>query len=421
MGDEEFRVRVGRIAAWFQELSPYDSDDPLFKLEDENFALRDGKATGEPEKLYAFAVSAKRYCLFNLDSQGRPVLRRGSAHGLGYLHPPYDDDESPPDIPPPAVPLKKLGLHRWEYDLWYRIATAALGPTPADVTLDFAGFAKPAASHYSATKPDLLSWFAEYNRQHPERERVRPFGFLLAFQADGRLYPDTEMPPVIAPYDPDPPVAAGHAFNRKTGGLVEARYLKTYARVLEQYHLHPEAKFLNAGQSDSGTTVRRHVVVKKLRWIGKEANRWDEQAATGEDPEAQIEYIPDVDIKKLRADCRQFKVRELAREAGLSPSAVSAFVRAKGSHDRITLMKLREGVERLTAKRDEEAAETASLLMCVQECCESETTSRFARRAGVDRGTLQAILRGRRRPGRYVLGKLAEAVTKEPTRESTGR
>lgn len=415
MADHEFVERVRRVGSWFQGLSPYAVDDEVFKLEDENFALRDGKPTDEFEKLYAFAISAKRYCLFNRGPDDQPVVRRGSAHGLGYLHPPYGEKEAPLDIPAPAVSLRDLGLHRWQYDLWYRIVQAALSPHPERVNLDFEGFDKPAGSHYAATSPELLGWFSHFNDGREEREQVQPFGFLLAFQVDPLLYAEEEMPRVIAPYDSDPLAAAEHCFDRKTGAPAPTEYLKTYLRVLAQYHLHPEAKFLNANFLDTGTTIRRHVLATDIRCIGKEANRWDEQAATGENPEAQTEFIPDVDVEKLRADCRPFKVRELARESGVSPSAVSAFVRAKGGHDRGTLVKLRDGAERLSVNRKEKDAETVLLLKRVRELCEKETVSGFSRRAMVDRGTLQAVVMGRRGPSRALVDRLWKAVDSEAT------
>ena len=64
----------------------------------------------------------------------------------------------------------------------------------------------------------------------------------------------------------------------------------TYAEALAQYHLRPEAKFLNGDFCDRGRTERRHVVATQLLHIGKEANKWEEQHFLGEDEDAEIEY-----------------------------------------------------------------------------------------------------------------------------------
>ncbi len=41
------------------------------------------------EPLFCFPISAKRYALFNLDAEGKPVIRKASAHGLGHFVAPY--------------------------------------------------------------------------------------------------------------------------------------------------------------------------------------------------------------------------------------------------------------------------------------------------------------------------------------------
>ena len=83
---EQFRTKVQEITDWFQPLNPYKHDVRLFNFEKVNYRLKDmesGKTTKELEPLYCLAISAKRYCLFNRDKQGLPIIRKASAHGLG--------------------------------------------------------------------------------------------------------------------------------------------------------------------------------------------------------------------------------------------------------------------------------------------------------------------------------------------------
>lgn len=53
--------------------------------------------------------------------------------------------------------------------------------------------------------------------------------------------------------------------------------MKTYAHTLAQYHLHLGAKFLNGDFVKQGETSRRHILATGFSFIGKEANRLEEQ------------------------------------------------------------------------------------------------------------------------------------------------
>ena len=67
MSDAEFLERAERVRRWFEPLNPYDGAGELFKLEEQNFRLAGWQADRSAAPLYCFAVSAKRYALFNLD------------------------------------------------------------------------------------------------------------------------------------------------------------------------------------------------------------------------------------------------------------------------------------------------------------------------------------------------------------------
>jgi hypothetical protein len=245
------------------------------------------------ELLYCFAISAKRYALFNLDADGEPILRKASAHGLGHLIDPYDEADAPPELPAPRVPLSQIGVKRWQHDLWLKIIQAALNGIPDQVVLDWhPALLSPAASRYTASSPQLLAWMNPWNDGKPYEQQIRPFGFLLSFMAKTGVF----MPPrcleestvdtpkrgrprktggckPIAPYDSDPVRALPNVFYRVTGESIGPEQLKTYAEALAQYHLSCEDKFANGQFVDRGRTERRHVVATGFEWIGKEANR----------------------------------------------------------------------------------------------------------------------------------------------------
>ncbi len=108
--------------------------------------------------------------------------------------------------------------------------------------------------------------------------------------------------------------AAKGAFDRETGKPIPASELKTYAEALVQYHLRPEAKFLNGDFCDRGRTERRHVVASEIIHIGKEANKWEERYFLGEDDEAEIEYGVGSDESRLDAQLREL-VHDLGERA----------------------------------------------------------------------------------------------------------
>jgi hypothetical protein len=161
---------------------------------------------------------------------------------------------------------------------------------------------------------------------------VKPFNFLNSFQARLQLHlSDPEQLAIpkrgrprkqswikpVGPFDKDMRKAAQFAFDRETGNSVEVDRLTTYTEALAQYHLRPEAKFVNGDFCDRGRTKRRHVVATQVMHIGKEANKWEEQHFLGEDEEAEIEYGVDENGSSLEG-----KIRGLREEIGERSAAV---------------------------------------------------------------------------------------------------
>jgi hypothetical protein len=330
-------------------------------------------------------VSAKRYVLFNLDRESRPVIRKASAHGLGHLLAPYEESEAPASIPSPAVPLKDIGVERWQYDLWYRIVQAVLDCHPDQVNLsDFPGFNRPAVSRYGATTPVMLRWFRNYNDGKSYREQVKPFNFLLAYQAQllsDMAPPDGETPkhtrvrhtskppkPVrpVAPFDTDRSKAIKNCFDRETGAALCLEQLKTHREALAQYHLHPETKFLDADYLDRGPTRRRHIKVAAINLIGKEADRLEEQVYLGLDPEAEVDYgieAQDRDLfwKRLSYAARAYGVGKLATAAAISRQQLWAIIHRDVKPSERRLERMRRAIAALETLDTMEAMDTHAL------------------------------------------------------------
>lgn len=332
-----FFDRAQAVCAWFDPLNPYKKKGHLFKIEDANFR----QATEDLEPLYAFCISSKRYVLFNYGEDGRPVIRKASAHGLGHFFAPYTDEKAATRLPK-NISLKDIGVERWQYDLWVQILEAAHGDEPAVVDFKFHSALKgPAASRYSVTSPELLRWFKSHNEGRSKSQQVKPFNFLLAFTAKrqlqsmsgntptkskrGRPKKQTKIAP-IAPFSKNPSVAAKNAFDRVTGKPVQTSDLMTYAEAIARYHLHPEAKFENGDYFHEGRTERRHIKAIALNYIGKESNKLEEQIFTGMIDEALLELGSGdaTSVQRVLETFRKdFSIREIARQTGLGRATIA--------------------------------------------------------------------------------------------------
>jgi len=425
MDDAEFQIRVDRIVEWFAGLNPYDFGGSILKVEDQNYSLGE---PGRRETLYCWAISAKRYVLFNIDGDGRPVLRKGSAHGLGHIRAPYDATNPAKGVPAPVA--SDIGVELWQHDLWWTIACAALDGHPDQVDLSYhPELDQPAVSRYAATTPPILKWMQETNRNQPYARQVKPFGFLLSFFADPFFSPGPSPVPEgaerarrarpcrwrpIAPFDQDHAKAVKAAFDRETGEPVPGGALHTVAEAVSAYHLHPESKFLNADYLDRGFTRRRHVFVSGARHIGKEANRWEEQHFLGFDEDAQPDYglaPEDMEVKLmvLRATAQAFGMRALARRAGMSPKVVRRAVRSVVFASPPVIERLLGAAEGLEGEAAERAKVNAEVLDWTRQQIAAEGIGAFARRNGVDARNLSKTLSGRRPLSEVIASKLKKA------------
>jgi transcriptional regulator with XRE-family HTH domain len=346
--------------------------------------------------------------------------------------PPYPETDAPHGIPKPIVPLDEIGVERWQYDFWYCIVRAALSGDPDRPDyLDLPNFDDPAISRYAATTPELLRWFDGYNEGKPYLDQVRPFNFLLAAQARLPGLPDgfgerqamsptgrshAKAPEVlrpVAPYTTDRTKAIHSFFDRNTGCPVPADRLKTYREALAQYHLHPESKFNNGDYLEVGPTQRRHIQTTVIHNIGKEADRWEEQAYLGIEPEAQIEYGIDpgsrVDaLDEVRKAVDRHGPTEIARISGVSRQQVSAIARGKSQPKPETLEALLVGVSKLDGPSENLFRTIDAIRECVMRHCAAKGISmrQFARDAGVDPGHLSKVMNGKRRPTNEMMKRL---------------
>lgn len=403
----KFRNYVSEIVDWFAPLNPYEFSGSILKIEDVNFGLE----TGQPMPLYCWAISSKRYALFNLCSNKIPIMRKVSAHGLGHLLSPYEPENAPTKIPAPHKSVLKDGTKRWHSDLWFQIVVAALNGKPNQVPLNYhPALWQPAVSRYGATSPELLNWFKHFNLGKPYRAQVKPFGFLLSLSPKTNLHAERislaasksrrlKLKPTkpITTFDRDFSKAVKKAFDRDSGSAVSTSSLKTYAEALSSYHLQPETKFLNGDYYDQGATKRRHVRLISCQYIGKESNNWERQAILGFDPNAASDYgrTPDDElliVYRLRALSKSLGVGKLASLLGLSPERLRNIISSTSNSSRtVSTISVRVilGLENdfeLAAKQKQ------SELLKLKLAIEQDGLRKTARQRGIDPSNLRRRL-----------------------------
>jgi hypothetical protein len=337
----EFVRRVEVVREWFSALNPYEVKGSILQLEKVNFPAGEHNDLAKCRPVNCLAISAKRYVLFDRGDKGSPDIRKATAHGLGHMLPPYPDLD--------RKRIGQVGVHLWQEDLWCSIIHAHDEGRPDQVDLgEREEWDLPAASRYAATNQTLLGWFKHYNATRLALERVRPFNFLLAFQAKSRMQMAAVEPEALAEiswlrrspnpasrYSRDLIGDAPEVFDRASGATVPWSWLKTYRRALARHHLHSELKFHGGDDSERGNLRRRHVQVWAVISIGKEADNLDERETLGDDTDDALQW----ELSRADRAATLTKVEEVLTDYRISDATLTE--RARVSHH--TLAALRKG------------------------------------------------------------------------------
>jgi hypothetical protein len=203
---------------------------------------------------------------------------------------------------------------------------------------------------------------------------------------------------------------------------VRLKQLKTYREALAQYHLHPEAKFLDANYLDRGPTKRRHIQAMAINLIGKEADQLEEQVYLGVDPEAEIDYglvRPDEDLwARVRQAIKAHGLRAVSRAAGVSRERVSAMTRRSARVRIKTKNKIARGIAALDAAHTHLEVESTSLLDDARRYCAQIGLRCFAKKIGMNPGSASRMLRLKRPMTRSAVQKLMRVL--RPSHNSPG-
>jgi len=286
----------------FARLTPYAFGGDLLEVEDEN--VPHPRATRDPQ-LYCYAISAKRYAMFNNGDDGGVIIRKPSEHGLGHLRSPLPDEG-----------------RGWIEEAWRVIVQRARNPRHV-VNPPFADL--PAVGKFPITKPSILRQFDHINTKRvpgapkrvplPYPMQVKPFSFMLVAYPDtgdittgGEAYwPDAagdratrgrRLIRPVAPFESDPRVwpklkwvdlHTGRPVrliwrHDASGEATSAIRVQTFRDVLSRHVIHPEAKAAGpdgepCGPHTTGELGRLHVHVTAVVHIGKESNDLEEVQA----------------------------------------------------------------------------------------------------------------------------------------------
>jgi hypothetical protein len=403
-----FAEKVGRVCAWFETLNPYDAKGSILEMEDQNYAVEKGPSGERIEQaLFGFAVSAKRYALFNLGDDGSIVIRKASAHGLGFLFPPYRE-APPPDAEDGEAPVRESGVALWQEDVWTAIIRAARDGHPKRVGFDWRpDLANSAASQHTASSPDLLRGLVNFNNRKPYAEQAKPFGFMLWFygkrredrvgdSSAGVLWNRRERESKPAsPYRRNPADVPDELIrDRDAGDPVPRSALRSYTDMLRAYHRSPETKFIGGGGNDIGPLRRRHVFAGLIYYIGKEADAFEQAGEFGEDEDHITEYgSPPIDRATMVTVIAAAPVAKLKVKAKVGHALIAkAAANYPSVSDRLMLNLYRAALA-LEIERREAEDVVAELFDWAKTWTEAHTVAELANRLGDDPSNLAAAFR----------------------------
>jgi hypothetical protein len=360
-------AEVDSIRERFEPLNPWRKTlkTPFLKLEKENF-----EANGERHQLFAYCVSTKLYCLFNLDGD-RLLVRKPTGHGLGFLQAPYTVS----DWQRKTGRKWKENLPPWIFEAWHFILSRELGlpysppawlKQPAVMTVPIT--TPQVLARLGVFKDDLLP-FTVVTVPFPKRETVRDplwTGYFIMPHTEklndlhGRTMVNIVSGEIFHIYDknssrlPKPP------------GWLSLRTMEDEVnRILSR----AESRFCapNGGICTSrtvGLLARRHIVAGDFHYIGKEAStRWAgapdlsmlaEAGALDQVDETLREYERVVDPKyldQIRTEAKQFSTKLLSRQSRVAECAIRKFKNGSNTIKPRTLRKLKRAIHDLQNKK----------------------------------------------------------------------
>jgi hypothetical protein len=413
---------VDRIRERFEALNPWRDTlkVPFLKLEEENSG-----SDGERHQLHAYCISAKLYCLFNLDGD-RLLIRKPSGHGLGFLQGPY----SIADWQRRTGRKWEEDLLPWVFEAWHFILSRELGlphqppswlKLPATMTVPIT---TPQVLERLGCFKDVLRPFTVVTVPFPEKEVNLLWTGYFIMPYTQKL-DDLDGRPMIN-------VASGatfYAYNKNKATSPKPHgwlSLKTMEDEINHILSRAESKFCTPNGSTCtsktiGLLVRRHIVAGEFHYIGKEAStRWGggpdlsmlAEAGAIDPADATFrEYERALDVEELRRQAKQFSTKLLSRQSKIAEDTVRRFKNGKNNLKLSGLRKLDAAIRRLQSHPGEyERVIDAKYLEEVRAQAKAFYTKPLSRQAKLSEDTIRRFKNGANNIRGHTLQKLTMAI-----------
>jgi hypothetical protein len=317
------RDTVARISERFTALNPYSFGGTILKIEDVNYL------DGDPRKpfrdLYGYAISAKRYCLF----EGKNVRKivDSKAHGIGYLMNPIqrkadrDEDQFAAAFWQCVLQNEGISFKREEPE-W----------------LDL-----PAMMRIPVSSPAVLGRLKDF---------CKPYDFVLApvvRDGDFNLDEEAKKPILVTRFEKDGEewvtatyfnVRTGKPCRITTGEPTSKRIIpvRSYRSVLNAYVNNAESKFNGPDGKQCcswtrGLLQRTHIVAGQHLYCGKEFKRKLEEGPVDHDVEFKCKVYENGRIVAGPETLRQlasFSERQISKKTGVHRNTIRLIRHGKG-------------------------------------------------------------------------------------------
>ena len=163
------------------------------------------------------------------------------------------------------------------------------------LTNNFEGYSdKIAVSQITTSKPSNLNKFKKMNENKPFNNKIKPFNFMLVGSEKNGIIPCLPYDKDIRgiQYKPFIDYKSGKASNELP--LPSWEYWYTLEEILTKYVMHNDNKF---DYDNQGIAHRKHIIVDRIRYIGKETNNLEDNSNGLEEPD-YLEYDNIEDFKQ---------------------------------------------------------------------------------------------------------------------------
>jgi hypothetical protein len=285
------RSSIAEIIDKFDRLNPYDRTLVPHMLKDEYPDI---------PTLRCWAVSAKRYVLFSVTSEGALKIEKASESGLGGVIGRTENE-------------KTGDLAR---AIWARILEIELGGKFKIPQTSASEFDVAVRRKLPLAQPRILNnkGFRKFNRRRKYTAQIKPFGFIQALVP--AIDADQDIQP-IAPFESDArrtrnlPWVDLHtgedvAVDWTGSGYAGTFQPMTLAEYVERFRNHPEAKAADCDGNPSvadtkGLLFRLRIMADKPDRIGKEVDRLEEDDGTDLLEDGPFVYDEKPDKRKEQA------------------------------------------------------------------------------------------------------------------------